>query len=180
MSNNIETVFATFTPADADRITGVSGLQQRKLRQFGYLKSGGGGWTRFSLDEVARLVIIESCRKSGVPPATGSLIASIGRATEHLLSFAVEMKGAVSGTELLGSRKLPLSLPREKQRRFLVVYGIGEQDYIFTNDLRKLHYSKAEIGAAVLVDLKANASRLVDGASGPFVTIGIKSERGVA
>jgi hypothetical protein len=182
MADNIHIEQASFTPAEVERITGTSGDQQRSLRQHGYLPKGTGGWTRFTLSEVARLLIIEACRNAGVPPATGSLAASANRATNHLLSFAIEMKGAVSGAELLGSRKLlPWSLERDKQRRFLVVYGTSEGAHLFTNDLKKLVYSKDEIGAAILIDLKANASRLVDGAGGPLITISSKfSERGVA
>jgi hypothetical protein len=170
MADSIEIEFAMFTPAEAESITGVNGMQQRALRRHGYLPSGKG-WMRFSLKEAARLLIIESCRKSGIPPATGSLAASVPRATDFLLAFAAEMRGAIDGAALLPAHKLPLRLPRDQQRRFLAVHGTGETDYIFTGDLKKLWFSETEIGAFVVVDLKALAGKLVDGAGRPLVII---------
>jgi hypothetical protein len=179
MADDIQIEFATFTPARAEQITGVNGMQQRSLRHHGYLPQGKGGWTRFSLAETARLLIIESCRKSGIPPSTGSVVASTMLATDYLLAFAAEMKGAIDGAALVAPSSLPLRQPRDKQRRFLVVYGTAANDYLFTNDLRKLWHSKAEIGAFVVVDLKALATQLLHGAGGPIVMIK-PAERGAA
>lgn len=169
---------ATFTASEAEKITGVSGTDQRNFRRSGYTPASKG-WTRFSLDETARLLIIESCRRSHVPPAAGSVVASTRRATDYLLAFASEFDGAIEGAALLPPGQVPLRMPRGELRRFLVVFGEGEGDYRFVTDLKKLYFSRDEIGAFIVVDLKALAGRLVDGAGRPLVTIKTR-ERGVA
>jgi hypothetical protein len=82
---------ASFTASEAAVITGISSDQQRNLRRHRYLLKSKGGWTRFTLEEVARLLIIGQCSEGGIPPATSCVVASVRLAALQILGFAAEL-----------------------------------------------------------------------------------------
>jgi hypothetical protein len=168
---------ASFTASEAEIITGINSDQQRNLRRHRYLLKSKGGWTRFTLEEVARLLIIGQCSERGIPPATSSVVASVGLAAQQILGFAAELPGTIVGAERLRGAKSPLRIPDHRQRRFLVAVGRHADNHKLTNDLNRLFSAKSEIGTCVVVDLKALGALLHDRAGKPLICITERVER---
>lgn len=62
---------ALFTPAETERITGLSVNMQRDWRKRGFLNSAPGH-ARFDAFEVADIAVMQALAKAGIGPSTGS------------------------------------------------------------------------------------------------------------
>ncbi len=64
-----------FTPAEAERITGVSVTQQRNWRRYGYLPKSLGKHARFKPHQLAAMTIMQTLSERGIGPAASHGIA---------------------------------------------------------------------------------------------------------
>src|SRR5262245_24210580 len=156
--------FETFTASAAEVATGADRDMQRNFRKWGYLRSYSG-WAQYSPQELARLLIMASCSKSGIPPATASVGASAPQAVDYLLAFAAEQPSAIDGLEFLAEQSAPFRL--EKAKRYLILFGNSSVDFIFSNDPANEGLS----GAFVVIDLKALGLDLARNADRPLCRI---------
>ena len=82
------------TSSEVQRISRVSGDQQRNFRRSGYIAKGDGGWTKFELMDVAELTIIGFQLERKTPPSVASKIAR--KIAPMVCAHAIRGKGAMS------------------------------------------------------------------------------------
>lgn len=165
--------FSTFTSAEAARVSGVNGTQQRNLRRHGYLPEQGKGWTRYSIQDVARLIVVGKLSELGVTPAVSTKVAdkkwrrTAQSAATIICAFAANDRDAIledvpNKFDEDPIKTGPLGLPR-----FLVIRPGRECDFArqaptFTEDGE---------GALTVMDLQGLARLLVKRAEKPLVTV---------
>lgn len=71
-----EVIQKTFTPLAAERITGVTRMQQRNWRRFGYLGSNGGAVAEFYAYDLVEIWVIGMLAERGIGPARGRKAAA--------------------------------------------------------------------------------------------------------
>src|SRR5215212_6307283 len=98
-------VETTFTPAEAEAISSVDVVRQRDLRRHEYLPKAKGGWTRFSIEDAARLLVIGKLAERGVKPSTSAVIANAKSAAVLVKAFALNCPGAVDDPGKLAREK---------------------------------------------------------------------------
>jgi hypothetical protein len=162
---------ATFTPSEAAAITGLDVMTQRNLRRHGYLPQAAKGWTRHSVDDVAKLLLMGVLDKLGLPPSGSSVIAEAHH-DKHKQSTA-ELIGAVAcnnpcaicDPEGLAHqvKLLDLEIPR-----YLVVREI--EGFSFEGSLQSIE-KRSDSAAAIVVELPRLAELIVERAGKPLVTV---------
>lgn len=159
----------TFTPAEAEAITGVNVVQQRNLRRHGYLPKTPKGMTRFKIDGAAGLLVTGKLAERGIPPSTSADIAK--SAGVLILLFAQNVSGAVHDPESRAIHEAaPLPYPPGMRRRFLIAYGKSKNKFSFENDLTAFYAGKsdADLTAAIVLDLQRLAETLCERAGRPL------------
>lgn len=153
---------SSFTPADAERITGINTAQQRNLRRHGYLPETGKGWTRFSPEELARLLVLGRLAAIGVPPSTADgVLRQAKNAALVTLAFAQREPGAIENPMLLEVREVPLKHAADllTDNRFLVFDGTAH-----------LEATSPPLDGALVIDLHALGALLCKRA-GPLFSV---------
>jgi len=164
---------STFTPGEAERVTGVSTVQQRDWRRRGFLSAGDGGWTMYRSIDLAELLVMRQAAALGVGPAVAKAWAT--SAAWRIQQFAEQFPGVVEDqTEgEVGSRMRWHSDP--PQRFLIVTHGTGAH---FTDSIDSLFGSEdvitphtAAIGSAVVIDLRSLALELFHRAGRPLAVL---------
>jgi hypothetical protein len=152
----------TFTPAEAEAITGVNVVQQRNLRRHGYLPKTPKGMTRFKIDGSAGLLVTGKLAERGIPPSTSTGIAK--SAGVLILLFAQDVSGAIADPENLAQGEKPIKYQTGMRKRFLIAYGKSKNEFIFENDLTAFYAGKgaADLTAAIVLDLQRLAETLCE------------------
>lgn len=158
----------TFTPAEAETITGVNVVQQRNLRRHGYLPKTSKGMTRFKIKEAAGLLVMGKLAERGIPPSTSTEVANSAAAL--IMLFAQDCSGAIHDPENRARGEKPIKYLRLTRRRFLVAYGKSENEFSFENDLTTFYAGKsdADLTAAIVLDLQRLAETLCARAGTPL------------
>jgi len=84
---------ATFLPTEAQEITGLTTAAIRDLRRLGYIASSDGKWARFTIQEIATLLVIGALQRRGLKSQFSSRIAEVAAAI--IAGFAVRQAGAI-------------------------------------------------------------------------------------
>lgn len=84
---------AVYTPAELERISGLSADMQRVWRRRGQLHSQGSGHARFTISEVIQITLRTSLSRAGIPPGQEGL--DLEGATSAAMFHAVFCHGAV-------------------------------------------------------------------------------------
>lgn len=106
----VEIEEAAFTPAEAERITGVNVMTQRRLRHEGRFPKSGEGWTRWQAVDLAQLLALGRLA-SWVGPAKASALLgpTTGKSLASLVYlYALAEPGASEGVHVVLDRDLPL------------------------------------------------------------------------
>lgn len=170
----IKFIFSTFTPAEAETISGISGMQQRNLRRHGYLPEEGKGWTRYSIEELARLMVIAALSEVGVTPAVGSYVADeqVGRTTKSaatiIWALACNNPDAILRNVVTQLDERPVKLSPSGLPRFLIVLP-GKK--IKFESVVPTFESGTDGHVATVIDLQGLANAIVQRARKPLVTV---------
>lgn len=84
---------AVYTPAELERISGLSADMQRVWRRRGQLHSHGTGHARFTISEVIQITLRTALSRAGIPPGQPGL--DLADATSAAMFHAVFCHGAV-------------------------------------------------------------------------------------
>lgn len=125
---DIEFKPATFTAAEIEAITGVSGVQQRNLRRHGYLpQQSGARWTRYELTDAGKLFIMGKSERLGITPSTATKITDFAgpnmkSAAQLIVALAAQIPAAVSDPDgLSSSHEAPIKIsPGGLSTKFLI------------------------------------------------------------
>ena|SRR5262245_6584739 len=169
--------FLTFTAAQSEQISEINGDQQRNLRRRGLLSGAAGGWNAYSIDDVARLVVVGFLSRRGMPPKIASKIAK--KVAPMLVANALNLKGAIEGGDEDARNELRQTwTPPDGLKRFAIATGQFSTQVGFGNDLKKIFFASSELGGAVVaIDLKFCALKIVEGAKPlPLVKVLPKDE----
>lgn len=186
---------STFTPAEAERITGLAQSSMRDWRRRGLIPVNNGH-ARFDLFQLGELMVMKMLADLGVGPSgTGEIarLCSVGIAYHALLWI-----GAYEGDHLLFSEidRAPGqelgwgdNAPRLAQAvlsdslghrmdppRFYIRWANGEGSFSHSLDRAfsfKATFSPQFAGPVFVFDLESIASNLIDGAARPFVHVEI-------
>jgi len=163
---------ATFTPAAAARITGVSAVLQRDWRRRGYLPSVPGH-ARFSTVQLAEIWVMGLLAERGIGPQQSKGMAF--SAAMRIAAFAHLSASAWDG-----------AVPPDRQRaefareglstphipRFLLWLPDGPAGFADTlTFFDEAKYPQNNIGAVVVLDLRALGNLLVERAGKPLIKI---------
>jgi hypothetical protein len=64
----------TFSASEAEKLTGVATSMQRDWRRRGFLPSNEAGWTRFTLRDLSRLLLLNMFSKQGIGPTSSIIV----------------------------------------------------------------------------------------------------------
>ena len=162
--------FTTFTASEAEQISRVSSDQQRNFRRAGYIRAGDGGWTRYSLEDLAELVVIGFQLERKMPPRIASEIAR--QCAPMIVAHALKNDGAIEGGDKTLRDELRIKFAPKGLKRFAVVTPPERVD--FGNDGRKILAAMQELGMALVLDLKFYGALIFDGAKRPLVNVTTK------
>jgi hypothetical protein len=172
----MESQFLTFTAAQSEQISEVNGDQQRNLRRRGLLSGAASGWNAYSIEDVARLVVVGFLSRRGMPPKVSSEIAT--KVAPMLVANALNCKGAIEGGDEDARNKLRQNFAPDGVKRFAVATGPFSAQVGFGNDIKKIFFASLELDIAIIaIDLKLCALKILEGAKPlPLVKLIAKEE----
>lgn len=153
-------VFERYTPSEAAEITGVSATNQRNLRRHGYL-TGGPGHARFSLAELAHLMVFGSLSEQGIGPKVAAGFATTAGRGIFLNALEAPVYDQVSQGVAMERCEMP---DREEIRERLVGTGL---DLDQPDTSRLMH----ELAARQWLVEQAKAALGVRGESAPYMFV---------
>jgi hypothetical protein len=178
MSAKVEYVDAIFTPAEAEKITGVSHTLQRDWRRRGFLASFEG-WARFTSTDLAHMLVIQSLSAHGIGPSVSSPYART--IAQRLAAWCLTIREAWSGEleEAFGSADVPpvrefSVLTTGPLRRFVMVSNTG---FVTSADDLTRTFDAIDDNpwlSAVVLDLQAMGRELVHRAGRPLVYVNVE------
>ncbi|HEX3422297.1 MAG TPA: hypothetical protein VHS33_02690 [Sphingomicrobium sp.] len=176
---------AVYTPAELEKISGLSADMQRVWRRRGQLPSHGSGHARFSIPEAIDITLRYALSKIGIPPS--DLKLDLSKATSAAMAFAIFSHG---GCEVVG--------PADDVDQFLLQFSEdqGELGVYLAGSPKEFHYlvlnewhesrvvddptdlvSNAE-ELSIVFNLELLGSRLVERGRKPVVTIRLPDRSG--
>ena len=164
----------TFTPSEAEAITGVSTTTQRDWRRNGYLPDGDGSWTRYSIEQIAFLFITGMLAKFGVKPSVSTTIAA-AQSSRKKSAVALVTIFAKNNPKALSNRisaggELPIKPPPAwTPPRFLIAAGADAGDLCLADDTSKSF--DGSVPGAITIDLRSIADLIVKRAGKPLVRV---------
>lgn len=176
---------ARFTPAEAERITGVNTALQRDWRRRGFMPSNEGH-ARFDVFALAKMLFLQSMAVRGIGPVESSRYADW--AMNAIASAALFVPSACNVGEYPGSRDLlarsivekcsPLGphLSRVQSAPVLVIFANGQERYDLSAD-RAIEWAARTDRAALLcgpviaLDLDVMGEVLADRAGRPLASV---------
>ena len=154
---NVQTRLAQFTPAEAEKITGVSVALQRKWRREGHGLPSAKGWTRWDREGLARLLVLGHLAELVGPARAVSMIGPDqgGSAAALVALQATKQPGASEGVQV-ADQNLP---------RFAVSIGGGP----ITLPRNLLEALEGASAPAIVLDLEALGKQLAQRAGRPLI-----------
>lgn len=177
-----------FTPGEAERITGVSTALQRDWRRRGIITSKeDGSWTRWTLDDLARLAVMKLFTQAGVDVSkigTAAAMAimpvldAIGQFDDAFEIIGHGISDDDKARAVAGMRGIRTTDPNVEAGRYIATFGSGEYDIVRTSDLAKLaeFMEDNKQSAFAVVDCFMVAAQIVGRAGGPIIRFEIEAE----
>jgi hypothetical protein len=159
----------TFTSAETEAVTGISGEQQRNFRRADHLERQVGHNMIIPI-QLAKLLIMRKLDLLHVPPSASSKIAGLTKAShsaaELILAFAQDFPDTVDDPQDRAEGEKPIKVsPGGIAARFLVVAGDRPR---FVKDLSGIQGDENDSPAVIVIDLRAMAAELVKRANKPL------------
>jgi hypothetical protein len=161
--------YINFTASEAEAISGINGENQRNLRRHGYLPGAARGWNRYSIEDLAQLIVIRFLSERGLPPKISSEIAR--QCAPMIAAYAILgddgdlFAGAIEGADDRARNELRKKYAPHGLKRYALALEPNPTKIKFVNDLTKIFYATAELGGtgALAFDLKFYALLIFDG-----------------
>lgn len=176
---------ALFAPRDAARITGVSEDLQRDWRRHGYLPRAEGR-ARFDLMGLAGMHFMQGMAERGIgPKLTHKIAPSVAlRIAHHAALWRNCWTGDVDAIAgdcwgETAARLNPFVPSCGASSRYLVWAANGRAGFLGSVDAffdRSLSDDPKVAGPVIVLDLEAAATRLLDAAGAPMLTLAVEAE----
>ncbi len=172
-----------FTPAEAERITGVSVTQQRNWRRYGYLPKSLGQHARFNPHQLAAMTIMQTLSERGIGPGASREISPLIGA--HVIYYAclwdpdafedrtgLDFSWYGSGEKRIANQVAFWSVQDDiNPAQFCVWYADGS--YKFCDDLgqafNRIFTDDEQMGGAcIVIELQGIAASLLDRTERPL------------
>lgn len=168
--------FTKFSPADVERITGVSVTKQRDWRRHGFLKSKSKGWNEFHPFDLAMIYLMQVLARHNIGPSRSMQFvewpayALLWRALTHIQAYGGctedldenYLEGHASAWVQDVTRVIPSGV-------FWVIWADGETSSV--DDLNKAFCEspQRQIGPVIVLDVEMLAADFLVKVARPLV-----------
>lgn len=196
---SFDLLLTTFTPRQAEQITGIKAARQRDLRRHGYLPQQEGH-AQFTAVDLAEMLVLSSMMRRGVGPGSASGIAKISAI--GIVQSALSDPDAFEGMDKADWSYPGDQSPRDKAEwlarvfsaeqarkgenlwrvkpgNFLIIFADGSEAWSDSIDAAVRHYPPAHrrrIGALTVIDLGALGSEMLRKSQLPLVRVVTKAD----